>query len=74
MSTRPDAATREHWAYVLGLYDHGCGSRATDVPFPPDTEAARCWRAGWSQAEREAIAWSHHEKLEAELAHGGTHV
>lgn len=66
-----DAATREHWGYLLGISDHACGVARHDAPFPPDTEAARCWLSGWDSAEREDIRESHREKIEAERMHGG---
>lgn len=61
-----DAATRQHWGYLLGLHDHSCGVLRGDAPFLAGSEAARCWLAGWDMAEREEIRESHREKIAVE--------
>jgi hypothetical protein len=61
-----DAATREHWGYLLGLDDHDKGLTRSDCPFFAGSEAARCWLAGWETVEREEIRESHREKIATE--------
>lgn len=63
-SAHPDAATREHWGFLLGLNDHAHGVARDDVPFFIDSDAGRCWLSGWDVAEREEIRESHREKNE----------
>jgi hypothetical protein len=69
--SRPDAAMREHWGYRKGYRAHGMGLGAATSPFGHGTFADRCWRAGWQRAERDDIAASHAEKIDAERAYGG---
>ena len=42
---------RRFGAFYRGVRDFRA-NRATN-PFPPDTEDARCWQAGWKYAESE---------------------
>jgi hypothetical protein len=64
------AVSRGHWGFLLGTYNHSLGAARTDSPYLAGTHADRCWLAGWDWAERDAIAESHREKAENDLANG----